>query len=72
MLTNPLEEILNIIQDGEMDQITQIETIEAAYLEVFREVATTFPYPIYANSGLRDTVEPQVKAYMEALNENKS
>ena len=64
MLTNPLEEIANLIQDGEMDQITQIETVEAAYVEVFREVTPTFPYPIYANSSLREQIEPQVSAYL--------
>ena len=72
MLTNPLEEICNLIQDGEMDQITQIQTVEAAYVEVFREVGPGFPYPIYANAGLRDLVEPQVEAYMKNLEENKS
>jgi hypothetical protein len=45
MLTNPMDEIVALITDGEMDQITQIATIEAAYDEVFRESAPNFPYP---------------------------
>lgn len=70
-LTNPLEEIVQLISDGEMDQITMIDTIEAAYIEVFREVMPGFPYPIYANTDLRDTVHPLALDYMESFSKNK-
>lgn len=67
MLTNPLEDIAALVQDGVMDQLTKIQTVEAAYLEVFREVAPQFTYPVYANTGLRDLIEPQMVAFLEDL-----
>jgi len=66
MLTNPLEQIVELISDGAMDQITQIETVEAAYKEVFVEAGADFGYPIWANSRTAELVEQAVSSYIEA------
>lgn len=69
LLTNPLDHIVGLINDGVMDQITQIETVEAAYRDIFSDGCRDFTYPIYANTDTADLVGSVVTEYIERLQE---
>jgi hypothetical protein len=66
MLTNPLDHIVEIINDGVMDQITQIETVQAAYRDIFIDGCREFTYPVYANTGTKELVGSVVSELIRA------